>query len=1788
MAFYFTLFLQSYLLAQLNISTSSTDNFQCDGVSCEYSGPSILINEVQMAPNVEDGSIYENATGRQGEWIELYNPDECKSIDVSCYYLGNAATDAGPAFSGGYIIPQGTIVPPLGFVVIRGRNAPNVPNNRLIQNGGNTYEYTTNQSNSCIGTGGTRLWFPNAGGWFAFYDQNGVPQDAITWGNPSAVDLSTQPCKPTISGCGFTGGLAAYNNIPNGRKTLLQNNAVNPSTRTFQRQPDGAAWITGEGTSSIGQCNSQCTPIQTISCNGTVTVNVQNGKAPFRYQWNDQRAQTTKTANGLCAGTYCVTVTDDNGLMATQCVEVKDFVPNVTLVEDGDVCEDEPAFPLTGGSPPDGVDGATGTYSGSGVSGTTFNPGSANIGANKIQYVYVDSATCTDTATAIINVRALPDTKANADKEKICLGESVILFGTGADIYAWSDGVMDSVAFMPTETKTYTVTGTTIFGCVKLDSIEVKVSNPLKAGTGDSLISCPGEDVKLDDFVTNNDVGGRWEAKENPAANLNPNTGQLTNTDNIVPGIYNFFYIVEPDAPCPNDTAIVTLTVPDKPIIKDVVISCKTDRTGYNVTFTIEEGDSSTYNVSYPGSISPNKPYTYTSNDIPNGTEVKFYVNDGFNCGLDSALTDMDCSCLTFPGTMVKDTVNLCGNETFEALNFFNKDSINDGNDDFMYFLHSGTGFSLVTPLDSNRNGIFNFNPATMNRDQVYYVSTAMADSLQPNGGLDRADVCFLVSRGTPVAWHLIPEIIIANVDTICITNIGYTLAANVLVGKLPVAATISEDPLAGPMVQNNFTLTAPSNNIPFSPQSTTEYEVVTYTDANKCKGVNIPPPVEVVVDRPIEVDISATNNPSCASPSNPGMITLVVDGDESNFTVIVQNNFNAVLDTFRLMNQTQITVPVSHFTPNAATIYTVVDVFADEPNVCAPIITGQAIINPSPTANISNDGTYCQLDNKPINFVFTGIGPWEVDISDSSGNDFTFTTPNNNPNYTGIIGNQLQPGVYTFTITAVTDLTSGCSSAMGTGTVTITVNPSPLLDLFVIDENGNRAKNHAYCLGNGPATLEVDGLPNPNLSYNLTYKVVGTPDLTYPTIQVDQNNRQFQFDTLSPGTYQVFIARVEDNSPAGCAGFGDTISITVHPLPTLVLDVINDTICLGDQAQIRATVGVNPPISFDLLDGNGLDIQTYTPSGSNSFTFNVTPTAAGLHNYIASNLRDGSVPQCTNTTNATAAVYVNQLPTATIAGSGDWCEGTPFQIPVNVTGEDSVEVVFDLGGITTLSQRFGLNGGIISAILPVGTHTINIISVSDKTSVKCVGSGFGPFTVTVQPTPSASISFNPDPVCLNEPVDVIFSATGNAPFEIDYINDLQQTGTVIVANGVTTTIIDTARFGLTYTITEIRDGTNPSDNLNFCSANPNTDFSPTVNALPTVVIGGDMEICEGETANLSFNFTGQDAYSFTLISNRGGQDVFTQVSNPFNFGVSPDSSTIYTINQLTDGNTCAAIDFGAPFTVTVFENPKPIFEADPPESCAPLNTNLLNLTNNVSLANCQLSAGNNSSFTCNTINDQWTFTQPGTYDLTYTLTSTDGCTTAGVLNDFFTAFSLPIADFIWTPSRLTTLNTTLQLVNKSTEADSSYWEIKDQQNFIDTSTSRRNPSIPYNFAVGNNFDVFLYVETINGCMDSIRKTIPVFEETPVYIPNAFTPNGDGVNETFLTVFDYSAAEKFTLEIFDRWGEKIFITDDPTEAWDGIYRFKPVKTDVYIVKVTVKFTHSDAVQVFEGKVTLLR
>ncbi len=101
-----------------------------------------------------------------------------------------------------------------------------------------------------------------------------------------------------------------------------------------------------------------------------------------------------------------------------------------------------------------------------------------------------------------------------------------------------------------------------------------------------------------------------------------------------------------------------------------------------------------------------------------------------------------------------------------------------------------------------------------------------------------------------------------------------------------------------------------------------------------------------------------------------------------------------------------------------------------------------------------------------------------------------------------------------------------------------------------------------------------------------------------------------------------------------------------------------------------------------------------------------------------------------------------------------------------------------------------------------------------------------------------------------------------------------------------------------------------------------------------------------------------------------------------------------------------------------------------------------------------------------------------------------------------------------------------------------------------------------------DTFAVTLIVATASGCADTVIKYVIINDDYALYVPNAFSPNGDNTNDIFLPVGD--GIQDYKMYIFDRWGDLIFYTEDITKGWNGTYQAKGtniVQQDTYVWKI---------------------
>jgi len=131
-----------------------------------------------------------------------------------------------------------------------------------------------------------------------------------------------------------------------------------------------------------------------------------------------------------------------------------------------------------------------------------------------------------------------------------------------------------------------------------------------------------------------------------------------------------------------------------------------------------------------------------------------------------------------------------------------------------------------------------------------------------------------------------------------------------------------------------------------------------------------------------------------------------------------------------------------------------------------------------------------------------------------------------------------------------------------------------------------------------------------------------------------------------------------------------------------------------------------------------------------------------------------------------------------------------------------------------------------------------------------------------------------------------------------------------------------------------------------------------------------------------------------------------------------------------------------------------------------------------------------------------------------------------------------------------------------------------------------QNPTFLY--TEPGTYAVALVVKSDKGCVDTIVRPIVVGEDFGIYVPDAFTPNADGLNDVFQPKGVGIDEENYVMYIFDRWGELIFTSDNFRKGWDGTVKgsTKAVEDGVYVYKIIVRDLGGTE-HVYVGHVTLL-
>ncbi|PCJ82408.1 MAG: hypothetical protein COA57_13335 [Flavobacteriales bacterium] len=379
---------------------------------------------------------------------------------------------------------------------------------------------------------------------------------------------------------------------------------------------------------------------------------------------------------------------------------------------------------------------------------------------------------------------------------------------------------------------------------------------------------------------------------------------------------------------------------------------------------------------------------------------------------------------------------------------------------------------------------------------------------------------------------------------------------------------------------------------------------------------------------------------------------------------------------------------------------------------------------------------------------------------------------------------------------------------------------------------------------------------------------------------------------------------------------------------------------------------------------------------------------------------------------------------------------------------------------------------------------------------------------------------------------------------------------------------------------------------------------SVCIYTLPPVITTaiGTGTICEGVSTNILAIATGGDGTPYTYVwYDENGSNIGTSPSmTVFPPALNPDSNIYMVIAS--DGcspndTDYVVIDFFAPPTVA--------FDPDSTFGCQPFNVTFTN-TSDPAL-DCFWDFGDGSVYDdCGTTFDHL-FVDTGTYSVNLTIVTLNGCSYGIDKLGLVVVNPNPIANFVFTPQPTNVQNMNIFFTDLSTISDGNItqwdWTFYDNNVFemIVGGDTIQHPE--YNFATNPDDEFIYYLEDTGyypvnllvtsqyNCTDSTTLFVYIGGVYYAHIPNAFTPNGDGINDYFFPKgVGIEPVKEYKLLIFDRWGDLIFDSYRLDDPWDGTARAmggsSTLQNGVYVWRV--EFTDVKGIEHSQmGHVTLL-
>lgn len=1009
------------------------------------------------------------------------------------------------------------------------------------------------------------------------------------------------------------------------------------------------------------------------------------------------------------------------------------------------------------------------------------------------------------------------------------------------------------------------------------------------------------------------------------------------------------------------------------------------------------------------------------------------------------------------------------------------------------------------------------------------------------------------------------------GIYSVTVTNLGCTNTGSVSVTvTTPTTSAVNTGPYCAGQTINlttpaatTYTWSGPlgfSSNVqnPAIPNSTTGMSGV-YTISATTGGCSSTATTNVIVNA-VPAPVAGNTGPYC-----PGNTIQLNVNSASSYTWSGPSSFSS-----NSQNPTQ-----GPATTAMGGVYTV---SVTNALGCIGTTTTNVVVNPSPVVNVGSNSPVCV--NTSINLTSTGGGTYNW----SGPNAFSST--NQNP----AIANAatINAGVYSVTVTTLGCSSTGSVNVIVTTPTTSASNTGPYCAGATISFSAPAATSYTWsgplgytsnsqnatlpgsttgmsgtytvivsigtCTASATTNVVVNALPTPTAQSNSPVcagqmiNLMGSGGTTYTWTGPAFSSNSATPNIPNAGTSNSgnYVLAVTDLN--GCTNTAN-VNVTVNSLP--VIAVNNPTNCVNTTINLTSNGGV-----------------MYAWAGPNSFTSgvqnpNIPSAQLNMSGVYVVTVIDAN--NCVNT--ASANVTVLPLPSPNIVSNSPVCAGSTL----NLQGSGGVNYAWSGPGYTGINQNPTINNVSTTAS---GVYTLLVSSGTCTASTT--------YTVVINPLPVFNFS-NTNVLCNSQSngTSTINVTIGAGPYSYQWSNGQNtQTATGLAAGSYTCIVTDANNCSST-AFTQISQPTAFTVTINSStySACANTPINVTANGS-----GGTgpytYNWVSGPSAGLySVNESLAGSYTYTVnatdasncpASNMISLTFFPQPTvTATSATVCAGTSTVITASGATNyiwqpgnvsgatypfsGNTSVNVTVigtsngcsnSASANVVVSPIPSANFTTSGDKACAPACVTFNGSGSSGIIAygwtinGIGIGGGNASETHC--------FDQAATYSVGLTVIDNNGCTnTAPPIT--IDIYPQPVADFNHAP-----LKPIVNIDQEVTFTDASWgtpivsWNWYFMNNAQYTSTLQ-NPTFSY--SEPGTYAVALVVKSDKGCMDTLVRPLVVGEDFGIYVPNAFTPNGDGLNDIFQP--KGFGVTKYELFIYDRWGELLFHTNTFEEGWNG-------------------------------------